>query len=148
MNLELADQLIKFRKEHGLSQEELASRLGISRQAVSKWERAEASPDTDNLIMLARIYGISLDELIHTGKSETVAERQRGGKAVSAFASFPYPVVLTIIYLGMGFIFNLWHPGWMLYLTIPVYYWGIGELRKRKKAEAGEGERKPDSTGN
>ena len=69
MNIEIAERLIKLRKEKGLSQEELASKLGLSRQAVSKWERAEASPDTDNLICLARIYGVSLDELLNTNDS-------------------------------------------------------------------------------
>lgn len=58
-----------------LSQEELASRIGVSRQAVSKWERAEASPDTDNLILLADIYGVSLDELLK-GEKETESETQ------------------------------------------------------------------------
>ena len=58
MNIEIADRLIKMRKAHGYSQEELAEKLGISRQAVSKWERAESSPDTDNLIMLSRLYGV------------------------------------------------------------------------------------------
>lgn len=66
MNIEIADRLVKLRKASGLSQEALAERLGISRQAVSKWERAEASPDTDNLIMLARLYGISLDDMLRT----------------------------------------------------------------------------------
>ncbi|HHX00076.1 MAG TPA: helix-turn-helix transcriptional regulator [Acholeplasmataceae bacterium] len=64
MNIEIANKLVKLRKEHNLSQEELANKLGISRQAVSKWERAEASPDTDNLIKLASLYKISLDELL------------------------------------------------------------------------------------
>lgn len=64
MNIEIANRLVQLRKEHNLSQEALAERLGISRQAVSKWERAEASPDTDNLIMLAKLYGISLDALL------------------------------------------------------------------------------------
>ena len=64
MNIEIADRLVKLRKKHGLSQEELADKLGISRQAVSKWERAESSPDTDNLICLAKLYGVSLDELL------------------------------------------------------------------------------------
>ena len=66
MNIEIADRLVKMRKAHGFSQEELADKLGISRQAVSKWERAESSPDTDNLIMLSRLYGVSLDSLLAT----------------------------------------------------------------------------------
>ncbi|MBQ7757325.1 MAG: helix-turn-helix domain-containing protein [Oscillospiraceae bacterium] len=64
MNIETANRLLQFRKQHNLSQEELASKICVSRQAVSKWERAEASPDTDNLILLAEIYGVSLDELL------------------------------------------------------------------------------------
>ena len=64
MNIEIANRLVQLRREQGLSQEEMASKLGVSRQAVSKWERAESSPDTDNLIALARLYGVSLDELL------------------------------------------------------------------------------------
>lgn len=66
MNIEIANRLVNLRKQNQLSQEALAEKLGITRQAVSKWERAEASPDTDNLILLARLYGISLDELLTT----------------------------------------------------------------------------------
>ncbi|MBQ8877912.1 MAG: helix-turn-helix transcriptional regulator [Lachnospiraceae bacterium] len=66
MNIEIANRLVNLRKSNNLSQEALAEKLGISRQAVSKWERAEASPDTDNLILLARLYGVSLDELLQT----------------------------------------------------------------------------------
>lgn len=63
MNIETANRLIELRKRKGLSQEELAAELGISRQAVSKWERAEAGPDVDNAILLSRLYGVTLDEL-------------------------------------------------------------------------------------
>ena len=58
MTLETANRLYELRKKNGLSQEELASKLGLSRQAVSKWERAEASPDTDNLVELAKLYNV------------------------------------------------------------------------------------------
>ena len=67
MNVKVANRLIELRRRKGLSQEELADILGVSRQAVSKWERTEASPDTDNLIALAKFYNISLDELLDTG---------------------------------------------------------------------------------
>lgn len=82
MTIETANRLYELRKKHGLSQEELAERLGVSRQAISKWERSEASPDTDNLIALAKLYGLSLDDLIYgekktddNKKEETAKER-------------------------------------------------------------------------
>ena len=74
MNIETANRLLQYRKENNLSQEELAEKIGVSRQAVSKWERAEASPDTDNLIRLAEIYGVSLDEMLTGKKTQAEAE--------------------------------------------------------------------------
>ncbi|MBQ8206290.1 MAG: helix-turn-helix transcriptional regulator [Bacilli bacterium] len=68
MNIEIANRLLEYRKRSGLSQEELAEKLDISRQSVSKWERAEASPDTDNLIELAKIYGVTMDDLLNVDK--------------------------------------------------------------------------------
>lgn len=70
MTIEMANRLFELRKSHNLSQEELAEKLNVSRQAVSKWERCEASPDTDNLIGLAKIYELSLDELIFGEKNQ------------------------------------------------------------------------------
>lgn len=52
------------RKEAGLSQEALADRLGISRQAVSRWETGEALPDTVKIVQLARIFNVSCDYLL------------------------------------------------------------------------------------
>lgn len=80
MNIEIANRLLQYRKSSGLSQEELAEKIGVSRQAVSKWERAEASPDTDNLIILAQIYGVTLDELLQ-GESEAKAKVEASEKS-------------------------------------------------------------------
>lgn len=65
MDITTANRLYELRKQHGYSQDELADKLNVSRQAISKWERSESSPDTDNLIALARLYGVSLDELLN-----------------------------------------------------------------------------------
>lgn len=170
MNIEIANRLVQLRKQHGYSQEELAAKLGLSRQAVSKWERAEASPDTDNLIMLSRVYGVSLDELLKTDEPIPEPESDKGVKVTingkplrfnkddgfffsygdeddgsesdnvdanahvsargnlviepnekSVWQEFPFPIFVTILYLGLGFAFGLWHPGWILFLTIPAY---------------------------
>ena len=78
MDLAMAQRLVDRRKAAGLSQEALAAQLGVSRQAVSKWERSESSPDTDNLIALAALYGVSLDELLY-GKAVDDADNPEDG---------------------------------------------------------------------
>lgn len=70
MEITLGARLAKYRKKKGLSQEELAYKLDVSRQAVSKRERDEASPDTNNLIALSKIYNVSLDDLLYKDPDE------------------------------------------------------------------------------
>ncbi len=246
MNIKFGDKLVRLRKQRGMSQEELAAKLGVSRQAVSKWERGEASPDTYNLIQLARAYGTTLDELVGEDGETPCSHDNPGAKGEDAFDGdgmdfsggaagfvihdddgevskvvtitkdgvcagdvdgetvvnvnndgiyakagkkkfssrwdhkggdsagwdsddgffdddddddndffdddddtddgeekefkvemnfsggkkkegrfwmhFPYPVLCAIAYLMMGFVWDLWHPGWLIFLTIPLYY--------------------------
>lgn len=60
----LGEKLYYYRKRTQLSQDTVAEYLSVSRQAVSKWENDQSRPDTDNLIQLANLYNITLDELI------------------------------------------------------------------------------------
>lgn len=178
MNLKTAERLTALRKETEYSQNQLADKLGVSRQAVSKWERGEANPDTDNLIALARLYHISLDELLISDevRSETEAAEENNPsenkttllfKAISGvigglilivyfllgtliengfgiywvmlllipvipsifdaiekrkFTAFLYPLLIVALYCYLGIQFRLWHPGWVLFITIPIYY--------------------------
>lgn len=61
----LGEKLQKLRKDQKMSQEELASKITVSRQAVSKWELNEALPDTENLIQLSKVLGVSIDYLLN-----------------------------------------------------------------------------------
>ena len=61
----LNKKIHQLRKEKGLSQEELASQLTVSRQAISKWELGESVPDTENVVQLSRIFGVSTDYLLN-----------------------------------------------------------------------------------
>lgn len=80
MNAEIAARLQRLRKQCGFSQEELAEKIGVSRQAVSKWERGESSPEIENLIALAKLYGTSLDSILETASFPYYADdRGRGG---------------------------------------------------------------------
>lgn len=150
MNIKTADRLQALRKNNGLSQDALAEKLGVSRQSISKWERGEASPDTDNLIALASLYGITLDELINGEKlpkntlqieesvketEEEIEDKKTGiyAEKGNKLLKFPFPFLVIIAYLVLGFLCNLWHPGWLIFLTIPAYYQYAGACFTKTK---------------
>lgn len=103
MHIKMADNLVRLRTKHGFSQEELAGKIGVSRQAVSKWERAESSPDTDNLIALAKIYNLKVDDLIYTEDANETQENMSSRESAvstktweeekSKWKGLPYPIV-------------------------------------------------------
>lgn len=245
MSYEFADRLIELRRSRALSQEDLAGKIGVSRQAVSKWERAESAPDIGNLMALSELYEISLDELVRGEETVAAAEASAEGatsaaisfkknltvespdeeaaaeeapsteassteatteeaviveafdgegpaeEAVSAevpsepsptatsepapaastqntaapqdaasqgavpqgatasqdtvvqngtvpqaaaapvfrtspaWRMFPYPLLCVVLFLFCGFFLGMWHPAWVIFLTIPFYYWVV-----------------------
>ena len=159
MNIEIANRLVGLRKKNGLSQEELADKLGLSRQAVSKWERAESSPDTDNLICLAKLYNVSLDELLKTDqdieeiseevrekeeekvvesnecKNESLEEQKRDRKINTIDG-----VITGILFGGALFTYILvsclvpdqWGKLWVLFF-VPIIFGSIIDAIKRRK---------------
>ncbi|MCR5345065.1 MAG: helix-turn-helix transcriptional regulator [Lachnospiraceae bacterium] len=75
--MEFNNKLYELRKQKGLSQEELASRLNVSRQTISKWEVGESTPDMEKLAAISELFDISLDELVldkATKKEETTEQ--------------------------------------------------------------------------
>lgn len=257
MTKETADRLFQYRKANGYSQEELAARIGVSRQAISKWERGESSPDTDNLITLAKLYGVTIDELIngtdeihkstantqndstesynsesenkedsdkkvsfvngihvHNGKDKVdisfsgIHIETKNGESVhiggrgievdgidddhifkynnskhpwfhailptviiTAYliigftfekgwalgwllvflipiiesfiaaghtknpSAFAYPVLVITVYLTVGMFMSIWHPTWIMFLTIPIYYVIADAVRQKNKTD-------------
>ena len=65
MNSNLAENLKKIRKENNLSQEDLASILGVSRQAISKWESKVSYPEMDKIVLLCKKFNLNIDDLLH-----------------------------------------------------------------------------------
>lgn len=136
MSIQLGTKLADLRKRNGYSQEALAEKMGVSRQAVSKWERGESTPDTDTLIELARLYSVSLDTLVGNEQNEETKESETGKKKKKQkekkpplypglskkLLLFPFPLLVTVIYIFQGFTLHIWHPTWLIFLTIPAYY--------------------------
>lgn len=119
IRFEFADHLIALRRERGLSQDDIAQDLGISRQAISRWERGVSAPDTINLIALAKNYDLSLDELTglatqttdschNEGKTET---RETNRKSALARKRKLLIFVFAVIGVALvtGFALYRWH---------------------------------------
>lgn len=63
--MKLSDKILDLRKQNGLSQEELAEKLNVSRQAVSRWEVGSAQPDASNILQLSKLFGVTADYLLN-----------------------------------------------------------------------------------
>lgn len=71
----IGERLLKLRKERNLSQEELANKLDVSRQSISKWETDQSMPDFDKIVSLCEYFGITTDELL-TGNKDIVEAKE------------------------------------------------------------------------
>ena len=77
------ENLQRLRKQAGLSQEEVAQKLFLSRQSISKWENGGAEPGIENLKALAKLYGVTVDELVGNEQPEDTTEetaRKKGNR--------------------------------------------------------------------
>ncbi len=107
------ERLIDLRKKAGLSQEDLAEQLNISRQAISKWERGESTPDMDNLKVLGQIYNVSMDYLL-LGKNETVLnevsekEQKPLTTAVNKYKGYIWAAIGIGVVLLLFYVTNIW----------------------------------------
>ena len=87
--MELYEKLYELRRASGMSQEELAEKLGVSRQAVSKWESGATQPELSKLIELSKLYNVSVDELLsleHAKSQQDAAEAPTTSSTETAFA--------------------------------------------------------------
>ena len=80
MNNKFSENLKKIRKEHNLSQEQLADELGVSRQAISKWESSIAYPEMDKIIALCDKFNLNIDDLLHRDIKEVKSEEESKNK--------------------------------------------------------------------
>lgn len=75
--MQFSQKLLELRKKRGFSQEDLAEKLNVSRQAISRWEMGSAMPDSHNLLKISDLFGVSIDSLLRE-------EDQPEGKSISA----------------------------------------------------------------
>ena len=132
--MELGQQLKAHRKELGISQDELAEKIFVSRQSISNWENNKTYPDIHTLLLLAETFGVSLDELIKGDveemKEEINAQERAGFNCDTVcFAIFGIVTVLSIapLYAFLDYIGCLI---WALIVGVAGYFCGRVELYK------------------
>ena len=112
--MSLGERLTKLRKEKGLSQEEVADKLNVTRQTISKWETDTSTPDFDKIVPLCRLYNLTTDELL-TGNSKCeepnseLSEEEKKRKKIGGltFSIFLYFVAVAWIMSSVAaFKFN------------------------------------------
>lgn len=70
----LAEKILSLRTARGMSQDDLAEKLEVSRQSVSKWETAQSTPDLDKIIKMSNLFGVTVDELVRDGERPSPPE--------------------------------------------------------------------------
>ena len=125
-SMNISEKIISLRKEKGLSQEAFAEALGVSRQSVSKWESGAALPDTDKIIAMSELFGVSTDYLLKNDSSDDTsgdsyeyaptapvrqpeAPKSKKGKVIKIVAAI---LALCLVITA---------------IAVPVYYGGIRE---------------------
>lgn len=137
--MELAGNIYRLRTARGMSQEELAAALGVSRQSVSKWETGAATPELDKVAALAALFGVTMDELV-LGEARTAQETPAEGESEGAVNCFPprrrYIAAVALLCTGAALAVVLFLLGAGLIgpvvFTSPLWLCGLVCLRARR----------------
>ena len=99
--MDIGNKLYELRKSKNLSQEELADKLNVTRQTISKWETGQSTPDFDKIIPLCEIYGISADELL---KGEIIENKETNEKINPKKRALGISIGVFTYLIAIGFI--------------------------------------------
>ena len=107
--MSIGQNIKKYRKEKGYTQRELADLIGVSVQAVSKWENNSAVPDLERIVKMSEIFGISIDELIKGETTEGSSREALKSEPPQVLRNPPMPTrkIAGLMLFGMAFITSL-----------------------------------------
>ena len=139
----LAEKILSLRTQRGMSQDDLAEKLEVSRQSVSKWETAQSTPELDKIIKLADLFGVSVDQLVRDGKTESSKARKADRPLKRLLRWDPvwpwletegHRVVLACILLALMLPVSLLRLGTVPFFTLPVLTCEVLLIKRRTLA--------------
>lgn len=102
------EKLVMLRKQQNLSQEQVSEKLGVARQTISKWELGETTPEMDKLIIISKLYDITLDELMkedNEGKNVNDPNNMNSQKLAGMTIKFLKSIGIFIFIAGILYVF-------------------------------------------
>jgi len=124
--ISLSEKILKLRKMNGMSQDDLAEKVGVSRQSISKWESDQAKPELEKILLLAKIFQVTTDYLIQPSEIDelalktTVLEKQQQvilnqqcrqqNKQYTIVSTVIAFAIFAAIYFIGHFYFEIWNP--------------------------------------
>lgn len=106
--MKLGEKLQRLRKARGWSQEKLAQQLGVSRQAVSKWEVDAAQPDVQNILQISNLFGVSTDYLLREEEMSEKSPSYGGGAAPDKKLRWLWGLAWGFLLTGLAGLFTIW----------------------------------------
>lgn len=136
--MNISDRILDLRKKKGISQEELAFKVGVSRQAVSKWESDQSLPDLDNIILMSKYFDVSTDYLL---KGEEVKTKEENYNTI--WSKVLYIASAFFLSIGLLAAFASWNEehskdaiwGSIIIQVIGVVAYYIGKLISKARAQ-------------
>ena len=133
--MEVGGRIRELRAERGMSQDDLAARVYVSRQTISSWENGKTYPDVQSLLLLSEIFGASVDSLIR-GDVEAMNETiDRGVKTMKRLSYVMLGFLLLMIAAMIWVCLQVFAWDWPLEQTVPTFVlalvlWGVANVRR------------------
>ena len=133
----LGEKIQILRKQKGLSQEQLAEKITITRQAISRWELNESIPDVENILQLSKVFNVSTDYLLNksalnSAPSEAAGDKEEAAPMKRRFSfkklrqiALMSTILSLAIYPAIASFTGWWHPGWLIVAFPAVIYGGL-----------------------
>lgn len=136
--MKIADRIQRLRKLKGISQEELAAQVGVSRQAVSKWESEQSTPDLEKIIIMSEYFGVTTDYIL---KGVETQSQQRENKSFNV-GQILYIASTAFLAIGLLTAFGSWYAeqsaesiwGSLIIQAVGVVAYFIGNIYSPTKA--------------
>ncbi len=144
---QVATRLKEVREEKNFTIEAVAEKSGIAIEELQAFEEGSKLPDAGALMQLSKAYEMSIDRILYSGSEMPKYDESKAvyanvkpavedadgtdkkadatsasGKKASILTHLVFPVLCVIIYIFLGVAGGFWHPGWMIFLGIPLYY--------------------------